>query len=205
MGAGRMVLMLLFSKPSLAGRGVLCIVAVLLITGVIHMPVIDAEFFGIQDAYLIPMMVFAIVAGALAAIFVRRYTHDKAADNAGIENPYDLEYDKRYDVTTLIVYIFAAALAVVCSPAVTAALVANAEMLSHALIAAGLAIVFTVVGTLMLHFGVRKFIIKTKDYFLGLVDDVTSAADEIADKLDDGEVNGSTTAGKALKRTVKKE
>lgn len=185
----------LFSKPSLAGRGVLCILIILYLYGVIRMPYIDAQDFGILDEYIIPMMVFAIIGAFLAAIYVRRHCHDIAAYDDGYENPYDLAYDKKYDFATFLSFVFGAAVGVISSPALTNAVIANAGMWSYSIMGGAIAIVVTVFLVYAFHFGVRKWLIKTKKYFLNLIDTVQDVVDEIKDKLDDGEVNGSVTGG----------
>lgn len=185
----------LFSKPSLAGRGVLCILAILYIYGVVRMPYINAQDFGVLDEYIIPMMVFAIIASFLAAIYVRRHCHDVAATDAGYTNPYDLAYDKKYDFATFLSFVFGAAAGVCISPAVTNAIVYNAGMWSYSIMAGAIAVAITVTLVYVFHFGVRKWLIKTKKYFLGLIDTVQDVVTEVKDKLDDGEVNGSVTGG----------
>lgn len=185
----------MFSKPSLASRAGMCILLILYIYGVIKMPIINAQDFGIVDEYIVPMMVFAIVAGFLAALYVRRHCHDIAAYDAGYENPYDLAYDKKYDFATFIAFVIGATTGVFASPALTNALIENAGMWSYSLIAGGASIAVTVCLVYIFHFGVRKWLIKTKDYFLGLMDTVQDVVDEVKDKLDDGEINGSVSGG----------
>ena len=65
----------------------------------------------------------------------------------------------------------------------------------YALIAGLCAALLVVVVTTLVHFGLRKWVIKTKDYFIDIADTVQDAITEIKDKLDDGEVNGSVTGG----------
>lgn len=185
----------LFSKPSMAGRGVLCVLAILYIYGVIRMPYINAEDFGVLDEYIIPMMVVAIIAGFLAAIYVRRHCHDIAAYDAGYKNPYDLAYDKKYDFATFLSFVFGTAVGVCASPAVTNAVIYNPGMWSYTIIAGAISIVVTVTLVYVFHFGVRKWLIKTKEYFLGIIDTAQDVVTDIKDKLDDGEVNGSVSKG----------
>lgn len=189
------VLDIVFSPVTMGVRALWTVLALLYIYGVIDMAFIDVTNYGIPEEYLVPMLVAVLIMGLLTAIGIRRFFHDKAATNAGYKNPFDLAYDKRYDFGTVVGFILGAAAGMYAAPAVVDAVFIGAGMWIFALVAGLCAAFFVVVVTTLIHFGLRKWVIKTKDYFIDITDTIQDAITEIKDKLDDGEVNGSVTGG----------
>lgn len=167
------------------------------------MGMIDVTNYGIPDDYIVPMFIAVFIMGLLTAIGLRRYYHDKSATDAGYKNPFDLPYDKRYDFGTLVGFVLGAAAGMYMAPAIVDYVFIGAGMYVYALVAGLAAAFMVVVITTMIHFGLRKWVIKTKDYFIDIVDTVQGAVDEIKDKLDDGEVNGSVSGGTEVVNVVK--
>ena len=161
------------------------------------MGIFDVSNYGLNEEYMVPMLVAVLVMGLLTAIGIRRYWHDKAADDAGYDNPFDLPYDKRYDFGTAVGFILGAAGGMYAAPALVDYLFTGAGMWSYTLVAGLSAAVLVVVITHLIHFGLRKFLIKTKDYFTDISGVANDFADTVKDLLDDGKVNGSTGTASA--------
>ena len=77
------------------------------------------------------------------------------------------------------------------APALVDYLFTGAGMWSYTLVAGLSAAVLVVIITHLIHFGLRKFLIKTKDYFTDISGVANDFADTVKDLLDDGKVNGS--------------
>lgn len=181
----------MFNPYTMAARGVWTALFVLYLYGVINMGIFDITNYGVNEEYMVPMLVAVIVMGLLTAISLRRYYHDKAADNAGYENPFDLPYDKRYDFGTAVGFILGAAGGMYAAPALVDYLFTGAGMWSFTLVAGLSAAVLVVVITHLIHFGLRKFLIKTKEYFTDISGVAGDLVDTVKDLMDDGKVNGS--------------
>lgn len=189
------VLGIVFSPYMMVGRGVWTTLIILYLTGVIHMGMIDVTNYGINEEYIVPMLIAALIVGLLTAIGIRRYFHDKAADKkieAGeIKTVFDLPYDKRYDFGTFVGFLFGAAGGIYAAPAIVDYVFIGAGMWTYVLVTGLAAAFLVVVITTLVHFGLRKWVINAKQYVIDTVDTVQDAVTEIKDKLDDGEVNGS--------------
>lgn len=181
----KVVLDTVFSPYAVIGRGVWTILIVLYLTGVIHMGMIDVTNYGLNEEFMVPMLIAVLVMGLLTAIGLRRYLHDKAATKAGYENPFDMAYDKRYDFGTAVGFILGAAAGMYMAPAVVDYVFIGAGMWTFVLVAGLCAALMVVVLTTLIHFGLRKWVIKTKDYFIETVDTVKDAVSEVKDKLDE--------------------
>lgn len=182
----------MFNPYTMVARGVWTAIIVLYLLGVINMGIFDVSNYGLNEEYMVPMLVAVLVMGLLTAIGIRRYWHDKAADDAGYDNPFDLPYDKRYDFGTAVGFILGAAGGMYAAPALVDYLFTGAGMWSYTLVAGLSAAVLVVVITHLIHFGLRKFLIKTKEYFTDISGVANDFADTVKDLLDDGKVNGST-------------
>lgn len=195
-----------FSRKFLAIRGVWVIIVILYLTGVIKMGMFDVTNYAIPEEYLVYMLIAGLVVGLLTAICLRRHFHDQAAYNAGYENPYDMAYDRRYDLGTAVGFILGTAGGMYATPALVDYLFTGAGEYSYALVTALATAVLVVAITTMLHFGIRKWLVKTKDYFLSLIDTVQDVVSEVQGALndsDDSESAGTETAAAAtLSATV---
>lgn len=174
-----------FSPYTLTARGVMAMVAILYINGVIDMGMIDVSNYGIPEDYMPFMLAAALILGLLTAIGLRRYFHDKAATKAGYENPYDMAYDKRYDFGTVVGFLLGSAAGMYMAPAVTDAVFTGAGQWTFVLCAALSAALMVVIITTMIHFGLRKWVIKTKEYYESVVDDIKDLVDTVTKPLDD--------------------
>lgn len=181
----------MFNPYTMVARGVWTAIIVLYLLGVINMGIFDVSNYALNEEYMVPMLVAVLVMGLLTAIGIRRYWHDKAADNAGYDNPFDLPYDKRYDFGTAVGFILGAAGGMYAAPALVDYLFIGAGMWSYTLVAGLSAAVLVVIITHLIHFGLRKFLIKTKEYFTDISGVANDFADTVKDLLDDGKVNGS--------------
>lgn len=187
----KVVLDTVFSPYAVIGRGVWTILIVLYLTGVIHMGMIDVTNYGLNEEFMVPMLIAVLVMGLLTAIGLRRYFHDKAATKAGYENPFDMAYDKRYDFGTAVGFILGAAAGMYMAPAVVDYVFIGAGMWTFVLVSGLCAALMVVVITTLIHFGLRKWVIKTKDYFIETVDTVKDAVSEVKDKLDEVKADAS--------------
>lgn len=156
------------------------------------MGLFDVTNYGIPEDYLVVMLVASLIMGLLTAICLRRYYHDKAAEDAGYENPYDLAYDRRYDLGTAVGFILGVAGGMYACPALVDYLFIGAGMWCFVLVSALATAVLVVVITTALHFGLRKFLIKTKEYFESISEVAGDLMDTVKDLMDDGKINGST-------------
>ena len=87
----------------------------------------EIEVVGVNDPfidldYMVYMLIASIVLGFLAAITLRAYDHNKAADNKAakgdIASTNDLPYDKRYDLCTAVAFVCGSALGMYAAPAI---------------------------------------------------------------------------------------
>lgn len=174
-----------FSPYTLTARGVMALAAILYINGVIDMGMIDVSNYGIPEDYIPYMLAAALILGLLSAIGLRRHFHDKAATDAGYKNPYELPYDKRYDFGTVVGFLLGSAAGMYMAPAVADAVFVGAGQWTFVLCAALSAALMVVVITTLIHFGLRKWVIKTKEYYESVVDDIKDLVDTVTKPLDD--------------------
>ena len=188
------------------GRGVWAIIVILYLNGVITMGMIDVTNYGIPDDYLVPMFIAVFVMGLLTAIGIRRYYHDKAADKkieAGeIKTVYDLPYDKRYDFGTIVGFILGAAAGMYMAPAIVDYVFIGAGMYIYALVAGLGAALMVVIITTLVHFGLRKWVVKAKKYITETAGAINDLKGTVQDVLDDGKVNGSAGAETAEPQVI---
>ena len=169
-----------FSPYTLTARAVMVVVSILYINGVIDMGMIDVTNYGIPEEYLPYMLGAVLIMGLLTAIGLRRYFHDKAATDAGYTNPYEMAYDKRYDFGTAVGF-----LGMYMAPAVADAVFIGAGQWTFVLCAALSSALMVVVITTLIHFGLRKWVIKTKEYYESVVDDIKDLVDTVTKPLGD--------------------
>lgn len=129
---------------------------------------IDVTKFAVNEEYMVYMLIASIVLGFLAAIALRAYDHNKAADNKAakgeIPDTNSLPYDKRYDLCTAIAFICGSALGMYAAPVIIDAFVVGAGMWTFVGVAALASAFFVVILMRLLHLGVREFIIQAGKY-----------------------------------------
>lgn len=157
---------------------------------------IDLTNYAIPDEYLVYMLVASIVLGFMAAITLRAYDHNKAAENKAakgtIASTNDLPYDRRYDLCTAVAFICGSALGMYAAPAVIDAIFIGAGMFTFIGVSAIASAFFVVILMRLLHLGVREFIIqagkyavKTSEAIKDAKEDFDAAADNVAQVIPD--------------------
>lgn len=157
---------------------------------------IDLTNYAIPDEYLVYMLVASIVLGFMAAITLRAYDHNKAAENKAakgtIASTNDLPYDRRYDLCTAVAFICGSALGMYAAPAVIDAVFIGAGMFTFIGVSAIASAFFVVILMRLLHLGVREFIIqagkyavKTSEAIKDAKEDFDVAADNVAQVIPD--------------------
>ena len=157
---------------------------------------IDLTNYAIPEDYMVYMLIASIVLGFLAAITLRAYDHNKAADNKAakgdIASTNDLPYDKRYDLCTAVAFICGSALGMYSAPAIIDAIFIGAGMFTFIGVSALMSAFFVVVLIRLLHLGVREFIIqagkyavKTSEAIKDAKEDFDVAADNVAQVIPD--------------------
>lgn len=168
----RLMLTVLLSPWTQVGRGVLALVSCLIILKVIDMDKIDALTYAVPEEYIPGMLLAVIIMGGLLMVATRKWLHEKAADNkvakGEIENTNSLPFDKRYDAATAAAYIVGAALALYCTPAAIDQIFINAGWGLYVGMSAVLAMVFVPVLTMILHWGIRQFLVNATKYAVDL-------------------------------------
>lgn len=157
---------------------------------------IDLTNYAIPDEYLVYMLVASIVLGFMAAITLRAYDHNKAAENKAakgtIASTNDLPYDRRYDLCTAVAFICGSALGMYAAPAVIDAIFIGAGMFTFIGVSAIASAFFVVVLMRLLHLGVREFIVQAGKYAVetseaikDAKEDFDTAADNVAQVIPD--------------------
>ena len=157
---------------------------------------IDLTNYAIPDEYLVYMLVASIVLGFMAAITLRAYDHNKAAENKAakgtIASTNDLPYDRRYDLCTAVAFICGSALGMYAAPAIIDAIFIGAGLYTFIGVSALASAFFVVVLIRLLHLGVREFIIqagkyavKTSEAIKDAKEDFDAAADNVAQVIPD--------------------
>ena len=157
---------------------------------------IDLTNYAIPDEYLVYMLVASIVLGFMAAITLRAYDHNKAAENKAakgtIASTNDLPYDRRYDLCTAVAFICGSALGMYAAPAVIDAVFIGAGMFTFIGVSAIASAFFVVILMRLLHLGVREFIIqagkyavKTSEAIKDAKEDLDAAAENVAQVIPD--------------------
>lgn len=148
--------------------------------------VIDVAQYAIPEEYLFIMVVFATVAAFLASFGWRRWVHDKAAqtmiDEGKLTNQYELPYDRRYDLGTIIGFIVGIVLGIASAPVLIQLLdIHNAGQFTFALCAGGAAVIWAVALSTGIHFGLRKFLIKAREWAQQTAAEAKKTADALKD------------------------
>nr|DAG28018.1 MAG TPA: hypothetical protein [Caudoviricetes sp.] len=129
---------------------------------------IDVTKFGVNEEYMVYMLIASIFLGFLAAVALRAYDHNKAADHKAdkgeIPNTNSLPYDKRYDLCTAIAFICGSAIGMYATPVIIDAFIVGAGQWTYIGIAALASAFFVVVLMRLLHLGVREFVIQAGKY-----------------------------------------
>ena len=160
-----------------------------------HM-MIDLTNYAIPEDYMVYMLVASIVLGFLAAITLRAYDHNKAADNKAakgdIASTNDLPYDKRYDLCTAVAFVCGSALGMYAAPAIIDAIFIGAGVFTYIGVSALASAFFVVVLIRLLHLGAREFIIQAGKYAVetseaikDAKEDIDAAAENVAQVIPD--------------------
>lgn len=151
---------------------------------------IDLTNYAIPDEYLVYMLVASIVLSFMAAITLRAYDHNKAADNKAakgdIASTNDLPYDKRYDLCTAVAFVCGSALGMYAAPAIIDAIFIGAGMFTFIGVSALASAFFVVVLIRLLHLGAREFIIQAGKYAVETseaIKDAKADLDEAAENV----------------------
>lgn len=151
---------------------------------------IDLTNYAIPEDYMVYMLVASIVLGFLAAITLRAYDHNKAADNKAakgdIASTNDLPYDKRYDLCTAVAFVCGSALGMYAAPAIIDAIFIGAGMFTFIGVSALASAFFVVVLIRLLHLGAREFIIQAGKYAVETseaIKDAKADLDEAAENV----------------------
>lgn len=144
---------------------------------------IDVTKFGVNEEYMVYMLVASIFLGFLAAVALRAYDHNKAADNKAakgeIPNTNSLPYDKRYDLCTAIAFVCGSAIGMYMAPVVIDAFILGAGQWTYVGVAALGSAFFVVVLMRLLHLGAREFIIKAGKYAVDTSEAIKDAKKDI--------------------------
>ena len=151
---------------------------------------IDLTHYAIPEDYMVYMLIASIVLGFLAAITLRAYDHNKAADNKAakgdIASTNDLPYDKRYDLCTAVAFVCGSALGMYAAPAIIDAIFIGAGMFTFIGVSALASAFFVVVLIRLLHLGAREFIIQAGKYAVETseaIKDAKADLDEAAENV----------------------
>ena len=167
---------------------------------------IDLTNYTIPESYIVYMLVASIVLGFMAAITLRAYDHNKAADNkaeAGtIASTNDLPYDKRYDLCTAVAFICGSALGMYAAPAIIDAIFVGAGMFTYIGVSALASAFFVVILMRLLHLGVREFIIQAGKYAVNTTEAIKDAKEDIDEATENiSEItDGTVQFGPVVKR-----
>lgn len=144
---------------------------------------IDVTKFGVNEEYMVYMLVASIFLGFLAAVALRAYDHNKAADHKAdkgeIPNTNSLPYDKRYDLCTAIAFICGSAIGMYAAPVIIDAFIEGAGMWTFIGVSALASAFFVVILMRLLHLGVREFIIQAGKYAVDTSEAIKDAKKDI--------------------------
>lgn len=182
---------LLLSPITLLMRiGTGALLCLLMIKLKVNYMMIDLTNYAIPEDYMVYMLVASIVLGFLAAITLRAYDHNKAADNKAakgdIASTNDLPYDKRYDLCTAVAFVCGSALGMYAAPAIIDAIFIGAGMFTFIGVSALASAFFVVVLIRLLHLGAREFIIQAGKYAVETseaIKDAKADLDEAAENV----------------------
>ena len=171
---------ILSSPWSILVRGIYSAVACLIILGVFDMTTIDVAQYSLPDEFIPAMLAFALVAGLLSALYIRRVLHNRAADNkvanGTIPNTNSLPYDPKYDLMTCIGFVIGVAAAVFVTPVIVDTYIVNAGMWTHALISGVASLLLTAFAVYALQNGIRVALLDTAKYAVDTAEGVKEAA-----------------------------
>ncbi len=144
---------------------------------------IDVTKFGVNDEYVVMMLVASLIVGFLAAVMLRAYDHNKAADNkaaAGtIASTNDLPYDKRYDLCTAVSFVLGTAIGMYAAPMIIDAFIVGAGQYTYCAVSALASALAVVLLMRLLHLGLREFVIQASKYAVDTSKVVTDAKKDV--------------------------
>lgn len=149
---------------------------------------IDVTKFGVNEEYMVYMLIASIVLGFFAAVALRAYDHNKAADNkvanGTIPDTNSLPYDKRYDLCTAISFILGSAIGMYAAPVIIDSFIEGAGLWTFVAVSALASALAVVILMRLLHLGVREFIIQAGKYAVKTSEAVKDAKKDIDEAKD---------------------
>lgn len=144
---------------------------------------IDVTKFGVNEEYMVYMLLASIIVGFMAAVALRAYDHNKAADHKAakgeIPNTNSLPYDKRYDLCTAISFICGTAVGMYFAPVIIDAFIVGAGQWTFVAVSALASALAVVILMRLLHLGMREFIIQAGKYAVDTSEAVKNAKSDI--------------------------
>lgn len=146
---------------------------------------IDLTVVAIPEAYVPFMLAAAIVMAIIVGKLVNDTFYHKAVDNkiaeGKIASAAELPQDKRYLFGTVVSMILAIGVGVYVTPYVIEyAGIVGAGQWTFMLFSGLISAIFVTVFILVLHWGLREFLVRASDYAVSLVGTVKESADKIA-------------------------
>ncbi|MFA6711092.1 MAG: hypothetical protein WCR83_07215 [Candidatus Methanomethylophilaceae archaeon] len=174
---------LLVSPWLQVGRGVAALVSCLLALEAFKM--IDVTVISIPEAYLPFMLAAAIVMAIIIGKLVNDTFYHAAVDNkiaeGKIASAAELPQDKRYLFGTVVSMIIAIGVGVYLTPYVIGYIgIIGAGLWTFVAFAGILSAVAVAVFILILHWGLREFLVRASDYAVDLAETVKESAAKVA-------------------------
>ncbi len=174
---------LLVSPWLQVGRGVAALVSCLLALEAFKM--IDVTVISIPEAYLPFMLAAAIVMATFIGKLVNDTFYHAAVDNkiaeGKIASAAELPQDKRYLFGTVVSMVLAIGVGVYLTPYVIEYIgIIGAGQWTFIAFAGILSAVAVAVSILILHWGLREFLVRASDYAVDLAETVKESAGKVA-------------------------
>lgn len=129
---------------------------------------IDVTTIGIPKEYEVPIIITAIIVVLVVGLLMREKLHDAAADKKVAEGKIattnDLPFDRRYDVMTALGAIVGGFFGVFAAGVFINSYVIGAEKWTYVFFTAVFVAILVVCAIYILHFGIRVFLVKAKEY-----------------------------------------
>jgi len=174
---------LLLSPWLQVGRGVVALISCLLALEVFRM--IDLSIIAIPEAYIPFMLAAAIVMAVIIGKLVNDTFYHAAVDNkiaeGKIASAAELPQDKRYLFGTVVSMILAIGAGVYLTPYVIDYIgIVGAGQWTFVMFAGILSAIAVAVFILILHWGLREFLVRASDYAVDLAETVKESAGKVA-------------------------
>ena len=146
---------------------------------------IDLTVIAIPEAFIPFMLAAAIVMAVIIGKLVNDTFYHTAVDNkiaeGKIASAAELPQDKRYLFGTVVSMILAIGVGVYATPYVINYIgIVGAGQWTFVMFAGILSAIFVAVFILILHWGLREFLVRASDYAVDLAETVKESADKIA-------------------------